>query len=332
VTLPDNHRAQVLRQAVESNLDVILDRLPQPVLSVTRGTRHARRSAAATAAMAMGVILAVSAAWPPTEPAASSRSTPTSSSVAPRSALAAPTPGVATAGRSFSPGVLGLGVRTVAIDAGHGGTNHGTSSSDGVSEKFVTLDIARRLRLEMQARGFQTVMTREGDETVSLQQRAAIANAGDADVFVSVHLNSFRSPTMVGIETYYLGPSDDDELDAIAERENQHSGYSMADLRTLLDKIFTDARRDESRRLAAAVQHTLVAHMRRGGETTVDRGVKSAPFVVLVATDMPAILAEVSCLSNAHEAERLNTQDYRQQIAAALAAGVDNFARVRGTT
>jgi N-acetylmuramoyl-L-alanine amidase len=149
-------------------------------------------------------------------------------------------------------------------------------------------------------------------------------------VFVSVHLNSFRSPTTLGIETYYLGPSDDDELDAIAERENQHSGYSMADLRTLLDKIFTDARRDESRRLAAAVQDTLVAQMRRVGATAVDRGVKAAPFVVLVATDMPAILAEVSCLSNTHEAERLNSQDYRQQIAAALAAGVDNFARARG--
>lgn len=319
----------MLRQAVESNLDVILDRLPQPVRSVARETPHARRSAAATAAIAMGVILAVSAAWPPTEPATGSRRTPTSSSVAPRSAPAAPTPIVVTAGKPFSPGVLGLGVRKVAIDAGHGGTNHGTSSADGVSEKFVTLDIARRLRLEMQARGFQTVMTRESDETVSLQQRAAIANAGDADVFVSVHVNSFRSPTMLGIETYYLGPGDDDELDAIAERENQHSGYSMTDLRTLLDRIFTDARRDESRRLAAAVQHTLVAQMRRVGATAVDRGVKAAPFVVLVATDMPAILAEVSCLSNTHEAERLSTQDYRQQIAAALAAGLDNFARAR---
>ena len=319
----------MLRQAVESNLDVILDRLPQPARSVARGTPHARRSAAATAAIAMAVILAVSAAWPSTEPAAGLRGIPTSGSVA-RSAPAAPTPLVATAGKPFSPGVLGLGVRKVAIDAGHGGTNHGASSADGISEKFLTLDIARRLRIEMQARGFQTVMTRDGDETVSLQQRAAIANAGDADVFVSVHLNSFKSPTMLGVETYYLGPSDDDELDAIAERENQHSGYSMADLRTLLDRIFTDARRDESRRLAAAVQHTLVAQMRRVGGAAIDRGVKKAPFVVLVATDMPAILAEVSCLSNTDEAERLSTQDYRQQIAAALAAGVDNFARARG--
>ena len=329
MTLPDKHRAQVLRQAVESNLDVIHDRLPQPVRSVALGTLHARRSATA-AAIAVGLMLAASGAGRPTEPDASSRRMPTKSSVGPRSDPSAPAPVLATAGKPFSPGVLGLGVRKVAIDAGHGGANHGTSSADGVSEKFVTLDIARRLQLEMQARGFHTVMTREADETVSLQQRAAIANAGDADVFVSVHLNSFRSPTTLGIETYYLGPSDDDELDAIAERENQHSGYSMADLRTLLDKIFTDARRDESRRLAAAVQHTLVAQLRRVGATAVDRGVKAAPFVVLVATDMPAILAEVSCLSNAHEAQRLSTQDYRQQIATALAAGVDNFARTRG--
>ena len=317
----------MLRQAVESNLDVIDDRLPQPLRSARR--THLARQWAPAAAIAMAVMMAASGAGRPMEPARSRR-VPTDSSVGLPSASAVPTPIVATAGKPFSPGVLGLGVRKIAIDAGHGGTSHGTSSVHGVSEKFVTLDIARRLRLEMQARGFHTVMTREGDETVSLQQRAAIANAGDADVFVSVHLNSFRSPTTLGIETYYLGPSDDDELDAIAERENQHSGYSMADLRTLLDKIFTDARRDESRRLAAAVQHTLVAQMRLVGATAVDRGVKAAPFVVLVATDMPAILAEVSCLSNTHEAERLNSQDYRQQIAAALAAGVDNFARARG--
>jgi N-acetylmuramoyl-L-alanine amidase len=330
VTLQDKHRAQVLRQAVESNLDVIYDRLPQPVHSIAPGTPRARRSVAAAAAIGLAVMMAAAGAWRPAEPATGSRRMPSKNSSGPGSAPAASLPVVATAGKPFSPGVLGLGVRKVAIDAGHGGTNHGTSSADGVSEKFVTLDIARRLRLEMQARGFHTVMTREGDETVSLQQRAAIANAGDADVFVSVHLNSFESPTTLGIETYYLGPSDDDTLDAIAERENQHSGYSMADLRTLLDKIFTDARRDESRRLAAAVQHTLVAQMRRVGAAAVDRGVKAAPFVVLVATDMPAILAEVSCLSNAQEAQRLNTQDYRQQIATALAAGVDTFARTRG--
>jgi N-acetylmuramoyl-L-alanine amidase len=225
----------------------------------------------------------------------------------------------------LSPGVLGLGVRKVAIDAGHGGTSHGTSSAHGISEKFVTLDIARRLRLEMQARGFHTVMTREGDETVSLQQRAAIANAGDADVFVSVHLNSFKSPTTLGIETYYLGPGDDDELDAIAERENQHSGYSMADLRTLLGRSSPtrDAMNQAPGGLGADARHSDAS----GGATAVDRGVKAA-FVVLVATDMPAILAEVSCLSNTHEAERLGTEDYRR--IAARAAGVDNFARARG--
>jgi N-acetylmuramoyl-L-alanine amidase len=328
VTLSDEHRAQALRQAVESNLDVIYDRLPQSLRS-TAGRAHSARRRAPASAIAIPVIMAALYAGRPMEPARSGE-VPASRSVGPGSAASAPTPIVATAGRPFSPGVLGLGVRKIAIDAGHGGTNSGTSSADGVSEKFVTLDIARRLQLEMQARGFRTVMTREGDETVSLQQRAAIANAGDADVFVSVHLNSFRSPTTLGIETYYLGPSDDEELDAVAERENQDSGYSMADLRTLLDKIFTDARRDESRRLAAAVQHTLVAEMNRAGAAAVDRGVKAAPFVVLVATDMPAILAEVSCLSNADEANRLSTPDYRQQIAAALAAGVDKFARARG--
>ncbi len=104
---------------------------------------------------------------------------------------------------------------------------------------------------------------------------------------------------MRGIETYYLGPSNSPELDAIAAAENQHSGYSLSDLRSLLEKIYMDARRDESRRLADSVQRALVRTMRKAEPALTDRGVKTAPFVVLLATEMPAILAEVSCLSNA---------------------------------
>ncbi|MBM3772517.1 MAG: N-acetylmuramoyl-L-alanine amidase [Acidimicrobiia bacterium] len=173
-------------------------------------------------------------------------------------------------------------------------------------------------------------MTRTSDASVSLQERAALANAMHGDVFVSIHLNSLQPASAKGIETYYLGPSDGPEHDAIAAKENQHSGYSLADLRSLLERIYADARRDESRRMAEAVQHSLVRAMQRMDPALTNRGVKMAPFVVLVATDMPAVLAEVACLSNVGEAERLNTPGYRQTLADALAAGIRAFANRPG--
>src|SRR6185295_7783467 len=138
---------------------------------------------------------------------------------------------------TFPPKVLALSVRRIIIDAGHGGENLGTSSAAGLQEKAVTLDIASRLRQVMDARGFETVMTRERDQTLSLQQRAGIANDRRGDIFVSIHLNYLEPRSARGIETYYLGPSAAPESDAVAARENQHSGYSMADMRTLLDAI-----------------------------------------------------------------------------------------------
>lgn len=221
--------------------------------------------------------------------------------------------------------VLALGVRRVIIDAGHGGTNPGTQSAEGIFEKQITLDIAERLRWLVVQRGLEAIMTRTADSTLSLQQRAELANGQRGDIFVSIHLNSFQAPTTRGIETYYLGLSDGPEPDALAAAENQHSGYSLTDMRHLLDRIYADARRDESHRLADAVQQSLMHTLRKTEPALTDRGVKTAPFVVLVATEMPAILAEVSCLSNASEATRLNTPEYRQTIAEALEAGIQTF-------
>ena len=221
--------------------------------------------------------------------------------------------------------VLALGVRRVIIDAGHGGGNPGTRSAAGTFEKDVTLDIAERLRRLVVHGGLEAIMTRTADSTLSLQQRADLANGQRGDIFVSIHLNSFQAAATRGIETYYLGLSDGPEPDAVAAAENQHSGYSLADMRHLLDKIYADARRDESRRLADAVQRSLVQTLQKTEPALTNRGVKTAPFVVLVATEMPAVLAEVSCLSNASEAQRLNTPEYRQTIAEALEVGIRTF-------
>ena len=192
-------------------------------------------------------------------------------------------------------------------------------------EKDVTLDLAERARRLLVDRGFEVVLTRTDDETLSLKQRATTANQMRGDIFVSIHLNSLEPASARGVETFYLGPSEHPDHDAIAAAENQHSGYSLADLRTLLDGIYVDARRDESKRLAQSVQDAVMRRLKQTDPAMSDRGVKTAPFVVLVATDMPAILAEVSCLSNPDEAERLGTAAHRQTIAEALVSGIQSI-------
>jgi len=168
------------------------------------------------------------------------------------------------------------------------------------------------------------MMTREHDDTLSLQERSDFANNGHGDLFLSIHVNSLP-PENRGVETYFLGASEAPSADVVATNENKDSGYSMADLRTLIDMIYTDARKDESRRFAASVHRALLRDLRRVNPAIEDRGVKTAPFVVLAATHMPAILAEVSCLSNEEEAELLGGTSYRQSIADALFNGIETY-------
>jgi N-acetylmuramoyl-L-alanine amidase len=331
VRLPQKSKSRLVAQAVEANLDLIHDRLPAPLRPVRRRIR-ALMSWAGRAALPVMVFAALSLAGSQSSPAAdgwSSADSPADLDAA--SSATATALGPTAMARRFSHDVLALAVRRVVIDAGHGGDDPGATSVSGLTEKVVTLDIAQRLRGLLVAGGFEAVMTRETDETMSLQARAAVANARRGDLFVSIHLNSFDEERTRGIETYYVGPNENRELDALAERENQHSGYSLADLRTLLEGVFADAVRDESQRLAGAVQDALVRSARRTDPGITNRGVKTASFVVLAAADMPSILAEVSFLSNAADASRLHTTEYRQQIAEALASGVKSFARSRAT-
>ena len=221
---------------------------------------------------------------------------------------------------------LPLSVRRVVLDAGHGGKDPGATAND-FSEKEVTLDIGQRLETLLEKNGFEVVQTREGDETVRLRERVRRANVSSSDVFVSIHINTIaKHTTNYGVETYYLGPTNDPKLTELAAAENRGSGYSMADLRKLLDGIYADARRDESQRLASIVQKELVGQLRRVEPELQDWGVKRAPFIVLVATDMPAVLAEVGCMSNPKEAALLRQPRYRQQIAQALYEGIHAYA------
>lgn len=219
-----------------------------------------------------------------------------------------------------------LSVRRIVLDAGHGGTDAGATTF-GAAEKDITLDIGRRLAGLLENKGFEVVTTREDDSTVALRDRARLANESRGDIFVSIHVNTILKYTASrGIETYYLGPTSDPSLTQLAASENSQSGYSLADLRKLLDGVYADARREESQQLAASVQQSLYSRLKESDPGLENWGVKKAPFIVLVATDMPAILAEVGCLSNSHEAKLLRTDAHRQKIAEALFHGIHAYA------
>ena len=317
----------MLRAAVEENADTMADRVPPPLRTRRRlfGLWASRArvlllpvSIVASIAAARWTLAAQPAAPPPSRNVDAALSVP---------AQPASPPDLSLLDRPLSPSTLALGVSRVVLDAGHGGAQQGTSSESGLLEKNVTLDLAERARQLLEARGYSVVMTRTTDQTLSLKDRATTANQQRGDIFVSIHLNSFTRAATRGIETFYLGPTDHADLDAKAEAENQDSGYSLADLRTLLDGIYVDARRDESKRLAQSVQRAVMQRLGKTDAALEDRGIKTAPFVVLVATEMPAILAEVSVLSNHDEAERLETDAHRQAIAEALVSGIQNFSK-----
>ena len=224
-------------------------------------------------------------------------------------------------------GVIPLAVRTIVVDPGHGGRDSGTLLPQfGMLEKEITWDIATRLR-DLLGDEFTVVMTRSGDETVALKDRTEIANEAKADLFVSIHVNWLPDREARGFETYFAGSTVDPFIKQLATEENRDSGFSMADTRRLLDGIYSGVRLDESRRMADWVSQSLFDTLRLRNPDVIDRGVMRAPFVVLVATEMPAVLAEVACISNDREARMLGFPWYRQSIAQALYSGIKGYAR-----
>jgi len=222
--------------------------------------------------------------------------------------------------------VIPLSVKRVAIDPGHGGRDGGTALSYGMKEKDLTLDIGYRLGLLLTQAGSEVIHTREQDVEVSLKRRAEIANEAHADVFVSIHVNWLPRREARGVETYFLGRTNDPFLTRLAAAENRDSGFSVADYRRLLEGIFSDIRQKESRQLAHGIQQALYENLKVKNPQIENRGVMTAPFVVLVATEMPAVLAEVACLSNDREARLLAIPSYRQSIAESLYLGISRFA------
>ena len=219
-----------------------------------------------------------------------------------------------------------LAIKRIIIDPGHGGES-GAISESGVMEKEITLDVALRLRRLMEKEPYEILLTRQTDQLVPLDKRVAFANENKGDLFVSIHVNSMEPKSIRALETYYVGPTDDPATLKLASIENKDSGYSLSDYKQILEKIYVDARHDESRTLAKTIQAQLHHSLKRVNPRLENRGVKTAPFVVLIGTQMPAILVEISVLSNDEEVKLLTKEHYRENIALALLQGIKNYAR-----
>jgi N-acetylmuramoyl-L-alanine amidase len=315
-------RQSILKGAIRENVDHIEGRLPRGLRRFARFRRALlRTSVFIVVPLALFLTVNVLTTGRGERTDVLVVSAPSAAPAAPASAINAP--------NGLVPTLFHLEVRSVVIDPGHGGADPGAMAS-GVSEKDITLDVARRLRDLLVAQKLAVSLTREADTTLSLRDRIVLANAKKADLFVSIHVNSLpRVREVRGVETYFLGTTTDPHVERLALDENRTSGYTMADFRRLLEGVLADARQGESRKFAEAVQAGLVTSLRPIVPRLEDRGVRSAPFVVLIATEMPGILAEVSTVSNDDEARHLKNPEYRQQIAQALSNGILAYAEAR---
>ena len=221
---------------------------------------------------------------------------------------------------------LGLKINRIVIDAGHGGHDSGTLGADGIEEKDVVLDIALRVgKLLHERLGAEIIYTRSDDTFIPLETRTAIANKAQADLFLSIHANSSQDSSARGVEVYYLNFTSDPTALDVAARENAVSGASVHQLSDLVKKITLKDKISESREFAADVEGSLFSGLTRGNAGLKDRGVKKAPFVVLIGANMPSILAEISFVTNPRDAEQLRQPEYRQRVAESLYAGVAKY-------
>ncbi len=219
---------------------------------------------------------------------------------------------------------LGLKINRIAIDPGHGGSDTGAMGPHGLLEKDLCLDVARRLGqlIEDNLSGAEVIYTRKDDTFVPLERRTEIANSASADLFISIHANSSDVRNVRGVETYYLNLSSSPESMKLATRENAQALSSLHNLPDLLEKIARNERMAESRQLAADIQDALSSRLQLVSRGETNRGVKQAPFIVLTGANMPAILSEISFVSNARDESLLLGSEQRQRVAEGLFRGI----------
>ncbi|MBI5809731.1 MAG: N-acetylmuramoyl-L-alanine amidase, partial [Deltaproteobacteria bacterium] len=214
----------------------------------------------------------------------------------------------------------------IVIDPGHGGKDPGAIGKKGLREKDVTLRISRLLKEKLSARlKSRIIATRETDVFIPLEERTAIANSKDADIFVSIHVNASPKRTASGVETYILNISHDEKTRRVAARENATSRKAVTEIEFILNDLIKTAKSNDSSRLASSVHESLVAELRGSYKDTKSNGVKGAPFYVLVGTRMPSILIEVSFISNPSEEKKLRDEKYINDVAEGISSGIIHY-------
>jgi N-acetylmuramoyl-L-alanine amidase len=238
-----------------------------------------------------------------------------------------PVPDLTLDGQHSLTRALGLKIGRIVIDAGHGGHDTGTIGPTGLMEKDLCLDVALRLGKIIQQKlpSAEVVLTRSDDTFVPLERRTEIANEAKADLFVSVHANSSQDNKARGIETYYLNFTGSSDAMEVASRENALSGNAVHDLQDIVKKIASNEKIEESRDLASMIQDSLAKRMENINRGERNRGVRKAPFVVLIGADMPSVLAEISFLSNPSDESWLKRPENRQRVADGLYHGIETY-------
>jgi len=221
---------------------------------------------------------------------------------------------------------LGLGIKRIVIDPGHGGKDPGTCSPSGLKEKDIVLDVALRVaKIIKEKLGCEVILTRDHDVFVPLEERTAIANAKEADLFLSIHVNAAPNHEARGIETYVLDLASNKDAMRLAAMENATSAKQISDLQSILLDLMQNSKINESLKLAGLVQEKMVSGLNKKFSDVPNLGVKKAPFVVLIGAQMPAILTEIAFLSNAEEEKRLKDDAYLAEVAKHISGGVTQY-------
>lgn len=221
---------------------------------------------------------------------------------------------------------LGLSVKTIVIDPGHGGKDPGALEPKSIQEKDIVLKISKLLEKKIKERtDINVILTRKKDIFIPLEERTAIANAKKADLFVSIHVNASRNKNATGIETYYLSLASDKDAIETAARENAISTKKISDLQAILNDLMLNSKIDESSRLAGSVQKHLVDHLSNSGKSCKNLGVKRAPFYVLIGASMPSILVETAFITNSNDRKKLEDNKYLDMIAEGIFKGIIKY-------
>ncbi len=306
-------------------VDVYGESTPQSLAKAEESPKPAEKAAEPPA---KAETVQVAASTKPAEKAAEKTESKSGETEAVKAASAPAKPPKPTrAGNLSLSRAMGLKIGRIVIDPGHGGHDTGTIGPTGAMEKDICLDVAKRLgkMIEEQLPGTEVVYTRSDDNFVPLENRTALANQVRADMFVSIHANSSRDRNARGIETYYLNFAGSDDALEVAARENALSQSTLHEMQDLIRKIANNEKIEESRELASEVQDALAGRLQRVTRYARNRGVKKAPFVVLIGANMPSVLAEISFLSNRHDEALLKKPEHRQRVAEGLFSGLEKY-------